>query len=302
MKKIIGPVVPIPALFDENENLDLKSTENYVKFLVDSGIKNIMTTVGTSRFNLLSKEEIKQFNEVVVKSCGDKAISIIANPPYGPLKDAIEFAKHTENIGADVFLLFFPDRNYGDDLVVDFFKTVCNNISLDVIIHEMPLRNGVGGGQVQYSVELLDKLFEIENIIGMKEESLDINHSSVLIKKYAKDKTLIGAGGGMSRYLRDYWLGSDTYLAGIGNFQPEIELEFFDNMQNEKYKEAYSLVHDVELPYFQTVVPMGWHISLKEALELRGLVASSAERLPLKRISKENREILKKTMTENGWL
>lgn len=302
MKKIIGPVVPIPTPFNDDETVDYKSLEKYVNFLVDNGIKNIMTTVGTSRFNLLSQEEIKKVNEIVARTCGDKAVSIVANPSHGSQKDALEYAKHAKEIGADVFLLYFPDRHYGEDMVFDFFKSISNEVDIDILIHEMPLRNGLGGGQAHYSLNLLDRLFEIKNIIGLKEESLDANYSPKIVKRYAAEKAIIGAGGGMSRYLRDYWLGATTYLAGIGNFQPEIELEFFDLMQKEKFKDAYKIVHDIEMPYFDTVVPMGWHLSLKEALELKGLIETAKERKPLVKVSKENSEILKETMKNNGWI
>lgn len=302
MKKIIGPVVPLPTPFKENEEVDYESLKNYVKFLVDSGIKNIMTTVGTSRFNLLSNEEIKEVNKIVATECKGKAISIVANPSHGSLKDALEYANHAQEVGADVFLAYFPDRHYGDEMVFDFFKTISENINIDILIHEMPLRNGLGGGQAHYSLDLLDRLFQLKNVIGLKEESLDLNYSPKIVKKYAHEKAIIGAGGGMSRYLRDYWLGADTYLAGIANFVPQVELEFFELMQEKKFEEAFKIVHDVELPYFDTVVPMGWHISLKEALALKGLIDTSTERKPLVGISKENSVILKSTMKANGWI
>jgi len=303
MKKIKGPVVPIPAPFNENDgSLDVKTLRSYVSFLVDNGIKNIMSTVGTSRFNLLNKEEIFLFNETIVEACKGKAFAIVANAPYGWQQDAIDYAKHAERINADAYLLIHPDRNYGDEKVYKFYKNVSESVDVDIMIHEMPLRNGIGGGQVQYSLSLLEKLFTIPNIIGLKEEALDPVHSTKIVKEFSSYKSIVGAGGGMSRYLRDYWLGAETFLSGIGNFIPKIELDFFDNMQNENFKAAHELVYNVEIPYFNLTVPMGWHLTLKEALEMKGLFKSSNERMPLERISKENRNILKQAMIKNGWL
>lgn len=299
--KIVGPVVPLPVPFKENQNVDYDALASYVGFLRDKGIKTVMTTVGTSRFNLLSMEEVKKVNETVVQAAGDDVITIVANPSHGSLSDAVSFAKHAEEIGADVFLAYFPDRHYGEEGVFDFFKTISKSIEIDILIHEMPLRNGLGGGQVHYSTDLLSRLFEQKNIVGLKEESLDPAHSEKIVKMFSDSAVIIGAGGGMSRYLRDYWLGARTYLAGIANFYPELELEFYAAMQNEEYKKAYKIVHDIEKPFFEATVPMGWHICLKEALNICGL-APSYERLPLKQINKEQAEQLKSVMKSFGWV
>jgi 4-hydroxy-tetrahydrodipicolinate synthase len=299
--KVTGPVVPLPVPFESNGSVDYGALKEYVSFLRDRGIKTVMTTVGTSRFNLLNMDEIKKVNETVVAAAGDDVITIVANPSHGSLADALSYAKHAEEIGADLFLAYYPDRHYGDDSVYEFFAAISESINISMLIHEMPLRNGLGGGQVQYSLELLSRLFALDNIVGVKEESLDPSHSEKIVKKFSDTAVIIGAGGGMSRYLKDYWLGAKTYLAGIANFYPELELEFFEAMQSENYKKAYRIVHDIEKPFFEATVPMGWHICLKEALNHCGLLPSF-ERLPLKSLTKEQSEQLKTVMKSFGWV
>ena len=299
--KITGPVVPLPVPFKADQEVDYEALSSYVSFLRNKGIKTVMTTVGTSRFNLLNMGEIKKVNETVVDAAGGEIVTIVANPGHGALSDALSYAKHAEEIGADVFLAYFPDRHYGEESVFEFFETIANSVKIDIIIHEMPLQNGLGGGKVHYSTELLTRLFEIKNIIGLKEESLDPAHSEKIVKMFSDSAVIIGAGGGMSRYLRDYWLGARTYLSGIANFYPELELEFYAAMQNEDYKKAYKIVHDIEKPFFEATVPMGWHVCLKEALNICGL-APSYERLPMKQINKEQAKSLKAVMKSFGWV
>jgi dihydrodipicolinate synthase/N-acetylneuraminate lyase len=299
--KITGPVVPIPTPFKDNEDVDYDVLALYVSFLCSKGIKTVMTTVGTSRFDLLSMNEVKKINETVVKAAKKDTITIVANPSHGSLKDALLFAKHAEDIGADIFLAHFPDRYYGEDVVFDFFATIANSIKIDILIHETPLKNGLGGGCQHYSTDLLARLFEIKNIIGVKEEALDLAYSEKIVKMFSDRVVIIGAGGGMSRYLRDYWLGSKAYLSGIANFYPELELEFYEAMQNKNYEKAYKIVHDIEKPFFEATVPMGWHRCLKEALNICGL-APSYERLPMKQISKEHAQTLETVMQKFGWV
>jgi dihydrodipicolinate synthase/N-acetylneuraminate lyase len=56
IKRFNGPVYPISPSFDENENLELESTKKYLTHLKDGGAKIVMTTAGTSQFNLMSRE------------------------------------------------------------------------------------------------------------------------------------------------------------------------------------------------------------------------------------------------------
>ena len=58
--KVEGPVIPLPTPFTKDYKVDYDALASYVDFLVLNGIKNVMTTVGTSRYNLLTDDEIKK--------------------------------------------------------------------------------------------------------------------------------------------------------------------------------------------------------------------------------------------------
>lgn len=300
---ITGPVIPLPTPFTSTFEVDYKSLTSYVEFLVNSGIKNIMTTVGTSRFNLLTFDEVKKVNETVVAAAKGKAVTIVANPQSGGVAHAIEFAHHAESIGADYFLAYFPERYYGEDNTFAYFKAISDSLkSTAILLHEMPMRNGYGAGTVQYSLELLERLLSLPNIAGVKEEALDAEYSNKLVAALKEKAIIIGAGGGMSRfYLRDHALGAKAYLGGIGNFVPQLELDFYSAIMSGNKTEAGRIVNEIELPYFSKTVPVGWHPSLKCALALKGLM-QEYERPPMKQIAGEEKEMMRKVMQDNGWI
>lgn len=301
-KDIKGPVIPVPVPFLENEDVDYKRLEDYVGFLASKKIPAVMTTVGTSRYNLLSWDEIQKCNEALVKGAGEDTISIVANPVSGGLRHAIEFGKHAMEIGADYYLVYFPERHYGEANTYAFFETLNRELDIPMLIHEMPMRNGMGGGQVQYSIDLLDRLLELENVVGMKEEALDKDYSNKILDKFGEDAVIIGAGGGMSRYLyRDFDRGSRAFLGGLGNFHPELELEFYNSLVSGDRENARRIVEEIELPYFEEVVPIGWHPALKAALSLKGFCLPN-ERKPMVTITDKDREVVKNLLQKNGWL
>jgi len=299
---IQGPVIPVPTFFNNDDSVDYSGLTEYARFLSESGISTIMTTVGTSRYNLLSWDEIKLNNEALVKGCGPNTKSIVANPTTGSVQVAIEFGKHAEKIGADFYLVYFPERHYGEDNTYEYFKLLNDALNIKILIHEMPMRNGFGGEAQQYSVELLERLFELENIVGVKEEALDAEYSNMLVEKFASEYVIIGAGGGMSRYLyRDFDRGAKAFLGGIGNFYPELELEFFQAITSGNQERAKQIVEDIELKYFVKVVPLGWHPSLKIALGLKGL-GNMHERRPMKRFTEGEIEEMRVILKEFNWL
>lgn len=302
-ESIIGPVIPLPTPFNEKQEVDYAALSAYVKFLANAGIRNVMTTVGTSRFSLLTEDEVKKVNETVVQAAAGKMVTIVANPQVGSTKRAVDFALHAEQIGADYFLAYFPERHYGEDNTFEFFKAISSQLTkTGILIHEMPMRNGYGAGSVQYSLDLLDRLLDLPLVSGVKEEALDAPYSNSIVERISSKAIVIGAGGGMSRYLlRDHERGAKAFLGGIGNFQPELELEFFSLMTSGKKEQAAKIVNEIELPYFAETVPMGWHPSLKCALSLKGLLPEF-ERAPMKQIAGSEKERLRSVMKANGWL
>lgn len=301
-KEVKGTVIPLPTPFTKDGDVDYKTMHSYVEFLVSNGIRNVMTTVGTSRFNLLTDEEVMKLNETVVKAAAGKAVTIVANPTVGSTRRTIEFGKHAQKIGADFFLAYYPERFYGEENLYNYFETITKEVSTPILLHEMPMRNGFGAGTVQYSVALLERLLALPTIAGFKEEALDNEHSNKIVSTFRDRAVIIGAGGGMSRYLlRDHALGSQAFLGGIGNFIPSLETDFFDAITGGNKAEAERIVNEIELPYFQKVVPFGWHPSLKAAIALKGLM-QPYERAPMIEIKGAQLEELKDVLKKNGWL
>jgi 4-hydroxy-tetrahydrodipicolinate synthase len=293
-----GPVFPIPTPFRCDGDVDYDSLEKYVDFLVRSDAQVIMVTVGTSRFDILTVNEMMEVNERVAKTVAGRAVTIVTTPTTGPTSQAEEFAQHAQSIKADGILAVYPDRYYSDDSIYRFFESISNSCTIGVLIHEKPIRSGRSGIglQTNYSPELVEKIATIENVVGMKEEcgqpELAYKFNILL-----KDKFLIiGGGGGMMDYLTAHQWGQPAYLVSIGNFIPKIELDFYQALSRGDYEKAKFAVFEKEVPFFETAVKFGWHLALKEALEYLGLM-EAWERSPLLRLPDDERNSIRKVMS-----
>lgn len=298
-KQLSGPVFPILTAFKEDcSTIDGGAVASYIEFLIQSGAKNIMTTVGTSRFNLLSEPEIFDVNRILGESVSTNVISIAAGPSTGNLQSNILFARHAEEQGIDAYIACYPERWYGDDYVFDFFAALCESVSIGIMVHETPMKSGYGG-QLQYSFELLDRLVSLPNFVGMKEECMDGGYAYRLHRHFSDECSIIGAGA-MRNYMRDFHAGAKANLVGVGSFFPGVELEFHEAMNNGDIERAHKIVRKYEDPYFDKAVDLGWHVQLKEVLDYFSLMPAF-ERLPLVRLKRDRRERLYALLDELKW-
>ena len=76
-------VVAVPPSYDQEQNLETESTSEYVKYLHAHGATTVMTTAGTSQFNLLSTQEIHQLNQSIIDGF-DGVLPVLTNLKFCP--------------------------------------------------------------------------------------------------------------------------------------------------------------------------------------------------------------------------
>ena len=279
-----SPVYPIPPSFNTDEDLEVESTIKYLNYLKERGAKTVMTTAGTSQFNLLNNEEIRKLNSTVSEFKGNKILGL---PPLSTLhlKKEIELLNN-KNLADTYILILFPERYYDDEQVITFFEEICNHSNYPILVHGNILRKGFGG-DYEYSRPLLESLKNIDGFIGMKEESSTLMHS---IKNIPEGLEVIVAGGSMRRFWSLEPHGATTFLSGVGSFNPTID-EYFYNEYYNNPKNAKETMVQVETTTFNTFMSIGWHLSMRTALKEMGFIID--DRKPFKQVSEEQKSLIK---------
>lgn len=303
LKKVKGPVFPVPIPFSESGEIDYDGLRRYIEFLLAQGAQTVMVTVGTSRFDLLTIQEMKKVNKIVAEAASGKAITIVTTPTKGPTSQAIDFVKHAATVGADGILAVYPDRYYSDDDIYRFFKDIAESCSIGILIHLMEIpagRTGLGP-KVHYSPNLANRIVAIDNVVGIKEES----HNQELSRQYCNELSdravVIGGAGGMKDYMTKHHWGQQAYLVGIGNFAPKIEIDFYEALNRKDNNKAEKIIFKYEKPFFEVAVKAGWHLALKEALAFFNLM-EPWERLPLSRISTQAKNRITDNLRSKKWM
>ena len=255
-------IVAIPPSYDKEERLELESTVGYLKYLKANGAQCVMTTAGTSQFNLLTTSEIHRLNGCIAASFeGSKILGI---PPVSTTTACDFVCASQDYLGTDVKLMaLYPDRFYSEDAVINYLQRVCEAAGDSVYLHTQKMRSGISG-EWNYDCDIINKLYDLGCIVGIKEEHPNLQASYNFVRHLNPNIDVIVAGGSMRRFAFLESAGANSLLAGIGNLFPDIENEFLAGHDKIKHLQT-------EAKLFDVFMANGWHKSLRASLKMLNL-------------------------------
>ena len=301
--KIKGPAFSIITPFTKDgKDVDYDALKGYVDFLYQGGAKVFYVMGYNSRFSILSDAEIMKVNEVVanqVNSYNDnECVIIVADPLHCSTDTTIKFAKHAEQIGAHVISLIFREKVYFEEQVYNHYKKVSDNCNVGILIHEMPLNNGIPGKPplINWPLSLLDKIADLENVIAIKEDAKEDPYTEEVSKLLCDRLAVITSGYGMLQWMK-FVPYVHSWLSGSGGFNPAIEVDFHEAWIQGDIKKCEEIIDNVELPFNTIKDKFGWHLGIKSAMDVMG-VMNRQERMPLQELPDKDFEELAKMMKE----
>lgn len=182
MKKIGRLITAMVTPFDEKGDVDYDQAKKLAKALVDSGSEGVVV-VGTTGESptLVRSEELKLFREIKL-AIGERA-AVIAGTGSNSTAEALEATRQAEEIGVDACLLVVPYYNKPtQDGLYQHFKAIAESTSLPCILYNVPSRT-----VTNLAAETTAKLSQIQNIIGVKEASGNLEQVAKIISQSRKD-------------------------------------------------------------------------------------------------------------------
>jgi 4-hydroxy-tetrahydrodipicolinate synthase len=174
--------------FDERGDVDYEQAKRLAVALLDSGSDG-MVVVGTTGESptLVREEEIRLFAEV--KSAVGERGTVVAGTGSNSTTEAVATTKEAERVGVDACLLVVPYYNKPTpEGIYQHFRTVAESTSLPCILYNVPART-----VVSLSVETAVRLSEIDNIVGIKEASGNLDQVAETISR-TRDGLLMYSG------------------------------------------------------------------------------------------------------------
>jgi 4-hydroxy-tetrahydrodipicolinate synthase len=182
MKKLGRLLTAMVTPFDERGAVDYEQARKLALALLNSGSEGVVVVGSTGESpTLVRTEELRLFREV--KSVVGSRGSVIAGTGSNSTSEALEATREAEKIGVDACLLVVPYYNKPtQEGLYQHFKTVAESTSLPCILYNVPSRT-----VVNLSAETVIKLSQIDNIVGLKEASGNLEQVARIISGARKD-------------------------------------------------------------------------------------------------------------------
>ena len=182
MRELGRVITAMVTPFRDDGAVDYEQAKRLALALLDSGSQGLVV-VGTTGESptLLRDEEIRLFTEI--KTAVGGRGSVIAGTGSNSTAEAISATRAAEKTGVDACLLVVPYYNKPtQDNLYNHFKAIAASTSLPCIPYNVPSRT-----VTSMSADTVIRLSKIENIVGVKEASGNMDEISRIIENTTDD-------------------------------------------------------------------------------------------------------------------
>lgn len=265
--------------FDEQGNVDWGSLGQNIDFLLDSGLRVIVTGGNTGEFYSLRIEEAQAVTRFVVNRVAKRAL-VIVGIGYDS-RTAGEMARNAERCGADGLMLHQPVHPFVlEEGLIRYYMEVAEASKLPLLLY-------VRGQQI--SINLLQSVGRHPRIAGIKFAVNDVLLFTKCVREVNADYVWIC--GGAERWAPFFAMaGAVGFTSGLVNIVPEKSLAMFECLRGANYARALDIWREIE-PFERLRADHGDgnNVSaVKEAMAQLGLCSRSV-RAPIAELSEGER-------------
>ena len=274
----------------KNDKFDEDAYIKLIHFHIKNGTNGLVPAGTTGESPTLSHEEHEKVIELCVKESNGK-IPIIAGTGSNSTKEAISLTRHAEKIGADGALVVTPYYNKPtQEGLYQHYKAINDNSGLPIIIYNIP-----GRSVVDMSVDTMARLFELKNIVGVKDATGELDRVNKTKEKLGKE--FIQLTGNDDNALEFNRRGGMGAISVTANIAPKLCSEFqkfsilSDELSKSKAEELDKILQPLHYSMFVESNPS----PVKFAAKLLNL-SDDGVRLPLVSITEPTKKIVEEAL------
>ena len=176
-----GSITALVTPFKNNQ-LDVESFEKFIEFQILNGTSGIVPGGTTGESPTLEFHEHKKIIEIAVKTSKGR-VPVIAGTGSNSTKEAVELSQFAEKAGSDALLVVTPYYNKPtQEGLYQHYKKINDNVGIPIVIYNIPSRS-----VIDMEVDTMAKLYELKNIIGVKDATGDLSRVDKQLKAMGKE-------------------------------------------------------------------------------------------------------------------
>ena len=175
---IRGSIVALVTPMQADGSLDLVALDRLIDWHVESGTHALVVVGTTGESATLSVQEHCDLVAHCVQVTG-RRISVIAGSGSNSTEEALYFTESARQHGADACLLVTPYYNKPSQKgLYQHFKAVAEAVDIPQILYNVPSRTAC-----DLALETVDRLADLDNIVGIKDATGDVVRGKKLIQR-----------------------------------------------------------------------------------------------------------------------
>ena len=281
----------VTPLKEDNKTVNESCVKELIEFQLGQGANGFYILGGTGEGPVIAPEERIRMCETAVKCVAGRK-PVICHIAAMNLNEAIMLAKQAEKSGADAIaaippLFFFYDEND----IFNYYKKIAESVSIPLIIYYHP------SAQKDMSAKLIARLFEIDNITGVKWSSTNYFEMMNLKDLTQGDMNIIN--GPDELLVCGLMAGADAGIGSTDNFMLPEFVSIYNLFKAGKIDEARAVQMKVnrviQLAFKHEVIPM-----VKQATAFMGFDVGEPT-YPMRHMSDAEKEELAAELKALGW-
>ena len=285
-----GSIVALITPF-KNNKLDEDCYISLIHHHLKNGTSGLVPAGTTGESPTLSHKEHERVIELCVNESKGK-IPVIAGTGSNSTDEAISLTKYAEKVGANAALVVTPYYNKPtQEGLYQHFKAINDNCSIPIIIYNIPPRS-----VVDMSVDTMARLFELKNIVGVKDATGDLNRVDQQKKKMGSDFIQLSGEDGTA--LEFNLRGGVGCISVSANVAPKLCSEFQEAStakNNSNLLSKAKEINDKLMPLHKALFVESSPSPVKYAASLIKLCSEDV-RLPLVTVTDKTKKIVKSAM------
>ena len=281
-----GSIVALVTPF-KNNVLDQEKYASLIQHHIANGTKGVVPAGTTGESPTLNHDEHKKVIEIAVRECKGK-IPVIAGTGSNSTAEAVELSKHAEKSGADGLLIVTPYYNKPtQEGLYQHYKLINDSVGIPIVIYNIPPRS-----VIDMSVDTMARLFELKNIIGVKDATADLNRVDQQLKKMGSEFIQLSGEDGTA--LEFNMRGGVGCISVSANVAAKLCSEFQDACLSKNNKKAKE-INEKLMPLHKSLFIESNPSPVKYAASLLNL-CSDEVRLPLIKVTEKTKKEVEKAL------
>ncbi len=261
-----GIIPPIATPLNEREEVDESSLRSLVRYLLQAGVHGIFVLGSTGEFAHLTDGEKKRAIDIVVSEVNGK-VPVLVGVAEAGTKRSIFWAKEAERFGANGVVaappFYYP---LTEPEVEKHYCALASECNLPILLYHIPSTT-----KVHFSVDLIERLSELPNIVGIKDSTGDLSFVFTLLDRVRGRNFVVFQG-------HDYLVapsllyGAQGAINSLANLVPSWFVAIYDAVQKGDAPSAMSWQQKINKLSTQ-LETMPFLPAIKAALHIKGLTA-----------------------------